>query len=352
LALDAPLRAIVLRHEEEHRRAGDPWLLALAAILVVLAPWNVALWWQARRLRLAVELDCDARVLRADTRPERYGLLLLSIAQRRSTARPSLAAGLLEPVNHLERRITAMTPGANTLSRTRAVVLGALAVTAMVTACRADAPPGPGSRAAAAVADSGRSVVLTESGRVVSDSTMITITRKEYERLKAAAEALRIPNADTLPSDAIRRDRRTVQQESRVDTVRERGATASGAYWDFQVAPSAQWITGTGTPVYPPFLKNAGVQGTVLASFVVDTTGRAETATLRILRSSNDAFSDAIRAALPNMRFTPAQAGGRKVKQIIQQEFSFQIDGLLSSNAWQPGGTHRGVPRKNRQDDR
>jgi len=246
-----------------------------------------------------------------------------------------------------------MTPGANTLSRTRAVVLSALAVTAMVTACRADAPPGPGSRAAAAVADSGRSVFLTEAGRVVADSAMITITRKEYERLKAAAEALRITNADTLPSEAIRRrERRAVQQESRVDTVRERGATASGAYWDFQVAPSAQWITGTGTPVYPPFLKNAGVQGTVLASFVVDTTGRAETATLRILRSSNDAFRDAIRAALPNMRFTPAQAGGRKVKQIIQQEFSFQIDGLLSSNAWQPGGTRRGVPRENRQDDR
>src|SRR5262249_58279568 len=26
-------------------------------------PWNVALWWQRSRLRLAVEMDCDARVL-------------------------------------------------------------------------------------------------------------------------------------------------------------------------------------------------------------------------------------------------------------------------------------------------
>ena len=30
---------------------------------VVLMPWNLPLWWQWRRLRFAIEVDCDARVL-------------------------------------------------------------------------------------------------------------------------------------------------------------------------------------------------------------------------------------------------------------------------------------------------
>src|SRR5678810_1316860 len=63
LSLDTPLRAIVLRHEEEHRSARDPYLLFGAALAVALMPWSLALWFQAKRLRLAIELDCDARVL-------------------------------------------------------------------------------------------------------------------------------------------------------------------------------------------------------------------------------------------------------------------------------------------------
>jgi beta-lactamase regulating signal transducer with metallopeptidase domain len=108
LSLDAPLRAIVLRHEEEHRRAGDPYLLFVAAVASALMPWNLGVWWQARRLRLAVEVDCDARVLRAHPAPERYGMLILTIAQRRSVAPARVAPMLSEPTSNLERRILAM----------------------------------------------------------------------------------------------------------------------------------------------------------------------------------------------------------------------------------------------------
>ena len=108
LSLDESLRAIVLRHEEEHRIARDPYLLFGAAIVVALMPWNVALWFQARRLRLAIEMDCDARVLRAHPSPERYGMLILTIAQRRSVAPAMFAPMLSEPTTNLERRILAM----------------------------------------------------------------------------------------------------------------------------------------------------------------------------------------------------------------------------------------------------
>ena len=96
-------------------------------------------------------------------------------------------------------------------------------------------------------------------------------------------------------------------------------------YWDFQVEKPAQWIQGTGPPTYPEMLKSAGVQGSVLATFVIDTMGRAEMSTFKVLRSPQKLFTDAVRNALPRMRFLPAEVGNRKVKQVVQQEFAFTI---------------------------
>src|SRR5881628_3003138 len=82
--------------------------ISATAIAVALMPWNIALWLQARRLRLAIEMDCDARVLRVHPSPERYGLLMLTIAQRRAVAPTLFAPMLSEPTSQLERRIIAM----------------------------------------------------------------------------------------------------------------------------------------------------------------------------------------------------------------------------------------------------
>ena len=51
------------RHVLEASHGRDPLVLHAAALLALVTPWNLALWWLNRRLRLAVELDCDARVL-------------------------------------------------------------------------------------------------------------------------------------------------------------------------------------------------------------------------------------------------------------------------------------------------
>jgi hypothetical protein len=39
-------------------------VLGVALLVAVLVPWNLPVWRQLRRLRLAMEVDCDARVLR------------------------------------------------------------------------------------------------------------------------------------------------------------------------------------------------------------------------------------------------------------------------------------------------
>ena len=108
LTLDAPARALMLRHEREHIRARDPLLLLGGALAMTLAPWNAALWLLVRRLRLAIEIDCDQRVLRASAHAREYGELLLTVSARKAAPLP-FATSLAERRPFLERRIKAMT---------------------------------------------------------------------------------------------------------------------------------------------------------------------------------------------------------------------------------------------------
>ena len=97
------------------------------------------------------------------------------------------------------------------------------------------------------------------------------------------------------------------------------------ALYEFQVEKVAAWIQGTGAPQYPEALKAAGIEGEVLATFVIDTTGRAQVATFKVLNKPKKEFEDAVRKTLPNMRFLPAEVGGHKVMQHVQQAFQFSV---------------------------
>jgi protein TonB len=96
-------------------------------------------------------------------------------------------------------------------------------------------------------------------------------------------------------------------------------------YFEFQVEKQVQTAAGSPQPRYPEMLKSANIEGEVLAQFVVDTTGRAEMNTFKVLKSSHDGFTQAVRNVLPNMKFYPAEIGGRKVKQMVQQPFTFAL---------------------------
>lgn len=137
--LEPRLRALMIAHEQEHLRAGDPRLLLAALLAVAAMPWNPALWWQLRRLRLAVEADCDARVLRRGADVRSYGVLLLEVG-RRSAGLPLLAAALSEPTSFLERRIRIMTASRPRVAWLRAVGSAAGAALLIVAACESPRP--------------------------------------------------------------------------------------------------------------------------------------------------------------------------------------------------------------------
>jgi hypothetical protein len=63
-----------------------------------------------------------------------------------------------------------------------------------------------------------------------------------------------------------------------------------------------------------------------LARFVVETGGRAERGSLRIIESSGEAFSASVRRVLPRLRFEPARVGARKVRMLVEQSYVFRIE--------------------------
>jgi periplasmic protein TonB len=101
---------------------------------------------------------------------------------------------------------------------------------------------------------------------------------------------------------------------------------ANQTYFEFQVEKPVAQIPGTGSPRYPDALRSSGVEGEVQAQFVVDEDGKAEPASFKVLKATNDLFANAVRTALPNMRFYAAEVGGHKVKQLVQQSFQFKLD--------------------------
>ena len=83
-------------------------------------------------------------------------------------------------------------------------------------------------------------------------------------------------------------------------------------------------LVGSSPPVsYPAPLFAEGVGGSVVAEFVVDTAGRVEEGTFGIVSSTNPLFSEAVREAVEGATYTPAQRHRLRVRQLVQQPFSF-----------------------------
>ncbi|HEX6925672.1 MAG TPA: M56 family metallopeptidase [Longimicrobiaceae bacterium] len=205
LDLDDERLALLLRHEREHLAARDPLLLLLTLIPIVLMPWHLPLWWMRKRLQLAVEVDCDRRVLRAHPDVRRYAELLLHLVERapmlsRASVPVATAVAPLRPrPSHLARRITAMTEPQRPrlLLRTIPAMLGLVALAALLPIL-----PRPADAAAQAARDQRAIVRLTKVGVSVSSLPMdIVIYTTGAARVGIGIDE------PTLLTDTLRLDR-------------------------------------------------------------------------------------------------------------------------------------------------
>lgn len=157
-----------------------------------------------------------------------------------------------------------------------------------------------------------------------------TVEHLQYVQLGSgqAIAAADAPAEDPAGQPDARRDRRhggVTGEEAKEQMVSAPLDSPDSVYSVLSLDQSAQRVDGSAAPTYPPEMLAQGMEGVVRTRYVIDTTGRADSVSLQVLDSSNEAFERAVRAAVPGMRFSPAAVSGRRVRQIVEQEFQFRI---------------------------
>ena len=103
------------------------------------------------------------------------------------------------------------------------------------------------------------------------------------------------------------------------------GPVTNQTYFEFQVEKPAEMLQDSPKPRYPSVLESSGISGEVQAQFVVRNDGKADMDTFKVLKSTNELFTQAVKNVLPRMHFSPAQIGGKPVNQLVQQSFQFAV---------------------------
>ena len=97
------------------------------------------------------------------------------------------------------------------------------------------------------------------------------------------------------------------------------------AFSVLEVDEMVERYEGSAAPVYPRDLLALGAEGLVHTIYVVDSTGHVDTTSIKVVSSDDPRFTASVRTALGGMLFRPAKRGGKTVRQLVEQEFRFQI---------------------------
>jgi TonB family protein len=285
--LEEQTLGLIIDHELEHLKAGDLRLILTAGIAPILLPWHAPIWWQYKRLRLAVEGDCDLRVLRKH--PERtrsYMELLLQVggAPPRTEA---LVAMLSEPEESLERRIRIMTTPFPRKPWARGLLLAGIGGLFLAVACWAPSP----------------------------------LDLPEFETELPAVQALK-PQLNEAP-------------------MRSDGAGDSGSevvFTPYTVQPEVvnrAEVARALEDLYPPLLRDAGIGGAVDVWIYIDVTGSVvETQLGR--SSGHEALDRAALNVADLIEFTPALNGEETVPVWISIPVAFNSMAPSSEEAGDP----------------
>ena len=109
--------------------------------------------------------------------------------------------------------------------------------------------------------------------------------------------------------------------------------STDSVYSVLDVDLAASRVEGSAAPIYPPSLRERSVEGSVSARYVIDSLGRAEPESFEVLSSTHSEFVQAVRDALPGMRFSPGIVAGRRIRQAVEQRFAFRMAVTVPSTA-------------------
>ena len=276
-AAGAARQELILAHEEEHLRARDVHLRFLFGALLLAFAWNPAIWLQYRRLNLAIELDCDQRVM--DRLPDHrrlYGDLLLRVGSGAGALPGVAVTALAEQQSLLERRIRQLLSKAPEIRMAQAafLVFGAILVIGVAVSIPGITGEGPAER--------GR-VGTGEVGDAEGHSCQYQ--QEAVHQLSCPAPVF---TPYTVKPDYIN------AAEVRAALDRE----------------------------YPPLLRDAGIGGTVIVWFFIDEEGVVRNEVIQT-SSGHQALDEAALRVAPVFRFTPALNRDQAVPVWVQLPITF-----------------------------
>ncbi|WP_419861609.1 TonB family protein [Candidatus Palauibacter sp.] len=278
--LEDRLLRLVFLHEREHQRAGDHRLFAAAVTALVLMPWNLFVWWQVSRLRLAIEFDCDHRVLRRGESPRDYADALITVGSRVSGSLLA-AAAFAERKPAVERRLRRMTEPLASMRLLR--TLGASGV-AMVAVLFVLGCPGP---------ESGMNAPEPPAAAVTPPSEVVEWT-----------PPLR-PSEDAL----TRGDQPSFIAYDRAPVLQNAGEVSEAL-----------------VQAYPTNLKDAGIGGRVEMWLYLDTSGTVRNTEVKTTSGNSD-LDAAAADVVATMRFEPAMNRDQPTDVWVAQWITFQMAG-------------------------
>ena len=144
------------------------------------------------------------------------------------------------------------------------------------------------------------------------------------------AAALRLQCYDTLAKHKSDSSSRAPQQSDSEDSA---GTRVEG---DDIVPPDAEVfmeaiveerpaVLSAPTLHYPELLRQAQIQGRVLMQAIIDTLGRAEPTSVKVLQSSNPGFDQPARGYVLKALFRPGRVHGRAVRVLLQVPVDFKV---------------------------
>lgn len=284
-AAEPPRQKLILAHEEEHLGAGDAVLRFFMAVLLIAFPWNPALWLHYRRLCLAIELDCDQRVMeRLPHRRWLYGELLFRVGAR-AAARPGLAlAAFAERPSFLETRIRKLLGKAPEVGMAQVAFLAFAAIMVVGVAVWA-----PG----------------------ITKEMQAPVPEAELEAVPAAEAADAVP-LPPPPSEV--KAEPSLEDEPRfvVHTVKPRMLNQE----DVNLVLERE---------YPALLKDAGIGGTTTVWLFVNESGQVANALVKE-SSGHRGLDDAALRVADAARFSPAQNRDEVVALWIALDIAFEAN--------------------------
>jgi protein TonB len=156
----------------------------------------------------------------------------------------------------------------------------------------------------------GASVVVEQSANTILDSLAITVSRGlVFRPARMGGSPVRM--AVVLPLD--------------FGTGAPAVTSTDSGVFSADCVDREPTVKAVHPVTYPEAMRKRGIVGEALVEFVVDTNGRAEPPSLRLVHATHSDFAPVARAAVASARFRPALLSGTAVRCRVRLPVVFQV---------------------------